>query len=80
MTDSDHAVLLVQRGDAVYVEHAPDIADFSLELIQAGEEIGSITVVGQDIVLHAENGDFHYRRCAQQPELARTLRMQRIHD
>lgn len=50
-----------QRNGEVHVIEAPPVAQFHYEWLYEAARLRVATVVGLDVVIHAFNGDFHYR-------------------
>jgi hypothetical protein len=71
------AVRFEQQSDGMHVVEAPEWADFSAQWLSAAVEARQVTWVGRDVVVHAVNGDFHYRAILDQPDSG-AIRMKRV--
>lgn len=61
VTPTPSVVRMEQRGDEVHVLEAPPVAQFHYDWLYEAARIRAVTVFGLDVVIHAANGDFHYR-------------------
>lgn len=67
-------LLIDQDGRVTY---APDWVQFDVDWLYQAAQARAATVVGLDVVIHAVNGDFHYRHEADLPHTNSVL-MRRV--
>lgn len=60
--------------DTGHVTYAPEWVQFDLGWLEKAADARAVTVCGLDVVVHAGNGDFHYRFEADLPNGAVLMR------
>ena len=76
MTDViDPSPLLID--DQGNVTYAPPVVQFDVEWLYQAAQARAVTCFGLDVVVHAVNGDYHYRHEADLPHVNAVL-MRRV--
>jgi hypothetical protein len=68
------ALRFEDRDGRTWVTDAPQWAEFHTEWLYQAAQHRKVTIFGLDVVVHADNGDFHYRHEADLPNGAVLMR------